>query len=65
MDISSVVQEQVVLDEGGHFKFWHHFGDPALQKAPESAACQVLQRAGCHCQTKDRLVELFVVLVGI
>ena len=65
MDVSSVLQEQVVLHEVGQIKFWDNSVYPAFQKAPESAASQVLQGARSHCQGEDRLIELFVLLVGL
>lgn len=53
MDIASVLQEQVVLDEGGQIKFRDHLEHTALQEAPESAACQVLQGARSQCQREE------------
>lgn len=64
VDIASVLQEEVVLDEGGQIKLRDHLVYPALQEAPESAACQVLQGARSHCQGEDGLIELFLLLFG-
>ena len=63
VDIASVLQEQVVLDEDGQIEFRNHLVYPALQEAPESEACQVLQGARSLCQREDGLIELFVLLV--
>lgn len=64
MDVASVVEEQVVLDEVGQSQFRDHLVHSALKEAPESAACQVLQGARGKCQGEDRLIELFVLLIG-
>lgn len=63
MDVASVVQEQVVLDEGGKVQFGNHLVDSGLQKGPESAASQVLQGARRHRQGEDRLIEFLVLLM--
>lgn len=64
VDIASVLQEQVVLDEGGKVQFGDHLVHSALQEDPESAASQVLQGARSQRQGEDRLVELLVLLIG-
>lgn len=38
VDIASVLQEKVVLDESGQIEFRDHLVYPAAQEAPESAA---------------------------
>lgn len=64
VDVSPVLQEQVVLDEGGQSKFRNHLVNSALQKVPEFAARQVLQGARSHGQGEDGIVELLMFLVG-
>lgn len=64
VDVSAVLQEQVVLDKGGQSKFRHHLVDSALQKVPEFATSQVLQGAGRYGQREDGIIELFMLLVG-
>lgn len=64
VDVSPVLQEQVALDKGGQSKFRNHLVNPALQKVPEFAASQVLQGARSHGQREDRIIELFMFLVG-
>lgn len=64
MDIASVLQEEVVLDEGGQIKLRDHLVYLLPQEAPEGAACQVLQGARSHGQGEDGLIELFLLLVG-
>lgn len=53
VDVSSVLQEQIALDEGRQSKFRNHLVNSALQKVPEFAASQVLQGARCHGQRED------------
>lgn len=53
VDITSVLQEQVVFDEGGQIKFGDHAVDSAPQEVPEGEACQVLQGARSHRQRED------------
>lgn len=53
VDIASVLQEQVVFDEGGQIKFRDHIVHSAPQEAPECAACQVLQGSRSHRQRED------------
>lgn len=64
VDVSPVLQEQVPLDKGGQSKFRNHLVNSALQKVPEFAASQVLQGARSHGQGEDRIIELFMFLVG-
>lgn len=63
VDISSALQEKVVLNEGGQIQLWDHFVYPTLQDGPESAACQVLQGARRPGQREDGLKEVSVLLV--
>ena len=65
VDITSVIQEQVVLDERGQIKFRDHLVDPLLQEVPDVAASQVLQGTRALCQREDRLIEVFMLLVGL
>lgn len=62
VDVSPVLQEQVVLDEGGQSQFRNHPVNAALQKVPEFAASQVLQGARSHGQREDGIVELLMFL---
>lgn len=62
VDVSPVLQEQVVLDKGGKSKFRNHLVNAALQKVPEFAASQVLQGARSHGQREDGIVELLMFL---
>ena len=62
--VASVLQEQVVLDEGGQVKFGDHPVHSALQEGPESAARKVLQGAGGQRQGEDGLIEVLVPLIG-
>lgn len=64
VDVSLVLQEKVTLDKGGQSKFRNHLVNSALQKVPELAASQVLQGARSHGQREDRIIELFMFLVG-
>lgn len=53
VDIASVLQEQVVFDEGGQIKFRDHTVDSVPQEVPDCVACQVLQGSRSHCQRED------------
>lgn len=63
VDVVSVLQQQVVLDEGGQIQFRDHLVYPGLQVAPESVTSQVLQAAWSPSQREDGLIEVFVLLV--
>lgn len=53
VNVSSEIQEKIVLDELGQIELWDHFVYPAFQESPETAASQVLQRARSHFQGED------------
>lgn len=63
MDVAPVLQEQVVLNEGGQTQFRNHQVNLSLQKVPEFAASQVLQGARSQSQREDWIIELFMLLV--
>jgi len=64
MNIAPVLQQQVVLDEGGQGEVWNDLVQTTFQEDPEPAAGQVLQGPGSLGQGEQGLVEVLVLLRG-